>query len=351
MKYARTAFILFFIFILFLGYSQRVFSLGLFKLFSDTRYSAMGLKKVQDFNPEDDTLYLPGLEDKELFESIQDLSLCRKKAVREYIYMYLTSGREYLINSIERSYIYIDIINDIMKKNPDIPADIALLPLLESGFDPYAVSKSNAVGLWQFLQSTSALLDLKSNRWVEERRDIEKSTEAALRHLRYLHSTLKSWDLALAAYNGGDGQVRRAIDKTDSRNIWELIKSGTLTKETSEYVPRFAALVIIYNNQRMFGIEDEITPPRKEKTETVTINYQMNVNQLSKICGIDMNEIKKYNPELNSHMTPPSSEPFALRLTENSAEKFKSNLGGFFISMIAYPENYILTQLHSDLSL
>ncbi|MCK7497082.1 MAG: transglycosylase SLT domain-containing protein [Comamonadaceae bacterium] len=76
-----------------------------------------------------------------------------------------------------------------MKKNPDIPAEIALLPLLESGFDPNAVSRSNAVGLWQFLQSTSSHLGVKSDKWVEERRDIEKSTEAAIRHLRYLKNT------------------------------------------------------------------------------------------------------------------------------------------------------------------
>ena len=158
MKYARSAFVLFFIVILFFSHNQWVFSLGFFKLFSETEYSGNGLKKVQEFNPEKDTLYLPGLENKELFESIEDLSMCRNEDVRKYIYLYLTSGREYLIKSIERSYIYIDIINDIMKKNPDIPAEIALLPLLESGFDPNAVSRSNAVGLWQFLQSTSSHL-------------------------------------------------------------------------------------------------------------------------------------------------------------------------------------------------
>jgi len=349
LKYARTAFILFFILILFFSSNQWVFSLGFFQLFSETKYSGNGLKKVQEFNPEKDTLYLPGLENKELFESIEDLSMCRNEDVRKYIYLYLTSGREYLVKSIERSHIYIDIINDIMKKNPDIPAEIALLPLLESGFDPNAVSRSNAVGLWQFLQSTSSHLDIKSNKWVEERRDIEKSTEAAIRHLRYLHKTLNSWDLALAAYNGGDGQIKRAMDKTDSRNIWDLIKSGTLTKETSEYVPRYAALVIIYNNQRIFGIEDEIRTPQNEITEVVNLNYQMNINLISEKCGIDIDEIKRYNPELNTQFTPPSSENYTLRLTADSAKKFYLNLGGLYIGMIAYHQNYILTQLSPDL--
>ena len=349
MKYVKSAFILFFVAALFFSRNQWVFSLGLFELFSETQYSGNGLKKVQEFNPERDTLYLPGLENKKLFESIEDLSLCRNDDVRKYIYLYLTSGREYLIKSIERSYIYIDIINDIMKKNPDIPSEVTLLPLLESGFDPNAVSRSNAVGLWQFLQSTSSYLDIKSNKWVEERRDIEKSTEAAIRHLRYLNRTLRSWDLALAAYNGGEGQIRRAIDRTDSRNIWDLIKSGNLTKETSEYVPRYAALVIIYNNQRIFGIEGDIKIPSKEKTEIVKLNYQMNINQLSQKCGIDPDEIRRYNPELNTPLTPPSSENYTLRLTSDSAKKFYLNLGGLYTGIVAYHQNYILTQLYPEL--
>lgn len=349
MKYARTAFVLFFAAVLFFSHNKWVFSLGFFKLFSETEFSGNGLKKVQEFNPEKDTLYLPGLENKELFESIEDLSLCRNDDVRKYIYLYLTSGREYLIKSIERSHIYIDIINDIIKKNPDIPAEIALLPLLESGFDPNAVSKSNAVGLWQFLQSTSSHLGVKSDKWVEERRDIEKSTEAAIRHIRYLKKTLKSWDLALAAYNGGHGQIMRAMEKTGSRDIWDLIRSGALSRETTEYVPRYAALVIIYNNQRIFGIEDEVKTPLKERTEIVELNYQMNVNLISQKCGIDIEEVKRYNPELNTSFTPPSSENYTLRLTSVSAEKFNQNLGGIYIGMIAYHQNYILTQISPDL--
>jgi len=349
LKYAGIAFVLFFIIILFFSFNQRVFSSGFFKLFSENRYSEGGLQKVRNFDSEKNMIYLPGLENKELFESIEDLSICRNEDVRKYIYLYLTSGREYLIKSIEKSYVYIDIINDIMKQNPDMPSEIALLPLLESGFEPNAVSKSNAVGLWQFLQGTSSHLGLKSNKWVEERRDIEKSTEAAIRHLRYLHKTLKSWDLALAAYNGGDGQIRRAMDKTNSGNIWELIKSGTLTRETSEYVPRYAALAIIYNNQKMFGIADEIKVPEKEKTEIVKINYQMNINQLSNKCGIEISEIKKYNPELNGLITPPISDYYTLRLTDVSARKFYLNLGGLYIGMVAYHQNYILTQLPPDL--
>lgn len=327
LKYTKFISAFFLILILFFSYNQLIFSFDFPDLFSETEFSENGFRKATEFQTENKYLYIPGFENKEFFESIEDMSICRNEDVRKYIYFYLTSDRDNLKKSIGRSYIYIDIINSVMGKNPDIPSGIALLPLLESGFEPSAVSKSNAVGLWQFLLATSRHLGLESSSLVEERRDIEKSTEAALRHLRYLHKIFKSWDLALAAYNGGEGQVRRAMEKTGSKNIWELIASGTLVKETSEYVPRYAALVTIYNNRRLFGIENEIIKPAKEKTVTIKLDYQINIYDLSEKCGIDLNEIKKYNPQLNTSLTPSSGQGYFLRLTENSAGKFYQNTG------------------------
>jgi len=349
LKYAGFAFTIIFTIILLTGCNKQLFSTGFFNLFLENRFSETGMERVRQFNPDKQTLYLPGLENKEFFESTEDLSLCRNEEVRKYIYLYLTSGREYLVKSIERSYIYIDIINEVMKKNPDIPREIALLPLLESGFDPNAVSRSNAVGLWQFIAGTAQHFELKNNKWVDERRDIEKSTEAAIRHLRYLYELMGSWDLALAAYNGGQGQVTRAMDKSGSKDIWELIQSGTLTRETSEYVPRYAALVIIYNNQKLFRIAKEVTIPEKNSTEIVKLNYQMNISRLSEKCGIDIDEIKKYNPELNGNLTPPSSDNYTLRLTSDSARKFNLNIGGSYIGMITHHQHYVLSRLSSDL--
>jgi len=310
---------------IFFGYNKWVFSWGLFDLFTDNKYSSEGLKKVQEFNPEKDILYLPDLSDKKLFYAVNDLSICRKQEVRKYIYLYLTVGREYVIRAIERSEIYLDIIYGIFEENRDIPKEIALLPLLESGFDPMAVSRSNAVGLWQFLKSTSQHFDLRGDKWVEERRDIEKSTTAAIRHLRHLHSMFNSWDLALAAYNGGGGQVRRAMQKTGAKNIWQLQEAGVLSQETSQYVPRYLALLIIYKNQKLFGIEDEIKNLNTEKTDTVTLKYSVNINDVSRVCNVDRETIKKYNPEIKMSITPPTVKDFRLRLPEEAKEKFEKN--------------------------
>ena len=333
LKFKKTSAILLVITAIFFGYNKWVFSWGLFDLFTDQTFTQEGLEKVKDFDPETDILYLPGLAGKDIFQASKDLSITRKKEIRKFIYLYLTTGREYIKASICRSYDYMDIIQEILKEYPDIPSEIAVLPLLESGFNPMAVSKSNAIGLWQFLNNTSVYFGLKNDKWVEERRDIDKSTRAALEHLRHLYNSFGSWDLALAAYNGGGGQIKRAMDKTGASDIWELRKAGVLTKETEEYVPRYIALLIIYNNQKLFGLEKEIAKPEREDTIPIKLKYAVDINEVSRHLEIPICTIKKYNPELNKNITPITVEDYFLRLPVKAAKDFEKK------STILYKKN------------
>lgn len=314
MKYTKLTIIVLLYLTIFFGYNKWVFSWGMFQLFNEAEYSKHHHEKIKNFNPDEDTLYLPGMEDKEFFESVNDFSIMRKKGVREFVYLYLTTGREYTIRSIERSGSYIDVINGIIKNNPDIPAEIALLPLLESGFDPMAVSRSNAVGLWQFMEKTSAYIGLRTDNMVDERRNVEKSTEAAIRHLRHLYKKFGTWELALAAYNGGEGQVGRAIERAGTENIWELIKSGTLSKETSEYIPRYTALMLIYKNQRLFRIEKEIELDIARVVNELCLKDPRSLKELSLHYGTGPDVIKKLNPELKTDTTPPSESCYLLKI-------------------------------------
>ncbi len=311
--------------LIFFGYNKWLFSWGLFDLFKDNQYSTEGMLRVDKFNPNRDILYLPKLKDKKLFQAVNDLSICRKREVRKYIYLYLTAWRPYTVRAMGRSQLYLKIINDIFEQNKDIPKEIALLPLLESGFDPMAVSKSKAVGLWQFLRSTARHLGLRGDKWIEERRDIEKSTEAAIRHLRNLHRIFNSWGLALAAYNGGGGKVKRAMQKTGAKDIWQLQASNSLSMETREYLPKFLALLIIYQNQSLFGIDDEIGGVSQEETSNIELNYALRLSDISKYCGVDRKTILKYNPELRRSITPPTVKTFSLRLPTGAVKKFKKN--------------------------
>ncbi len=305
------------------GFNRNLFSWGLFNFFTDTTYSEKGMQEALTFNPDRDILYLPSLKDKKLFQAVKDLSITRRREVRKYIYLYLTSGRPYLISSIEKSYFYKDIIDEIIKEEKNVPEDLALLPLLESGFNPWAVSSSRATGLWQFMTNTSTPLGLKSNRWVEERRDIEKSTRAALRHLRNLYKTFGNWELTLAAYNGGGGHVRRAMISSGKKDFWSMAEAGVLRQETCEYVPRYLAMLLIYRNQGLFDIKDEIEIPETDKTTMIELKYPVNMHHVSRYSGIDMETLRRYNPELNRNITPPYERNYEIRIPHDGARKLK----------------------------
>lgn len=320
-KYAKLTAVIITVVIIFLGYNRWVFSLDLFKLYKEALYSHERHERVKNFNPDEDTFYLPGMEDKEFFASVNDFSIMRKKGVREFIYLYLTAGREYTVKSIERSGLYMKTISEIMKLYPDIPGEIALLPLLESGFDPSAVSKSKAVGLWQFMSGTSSHLGLRTDSLVDERRSVEKSTDAAIRHLRYLHEKFGSWDLALAAYNGGEGQLERAIERSGSKNIWRIIESGCLSRETSEYLPRYAALILIYRNPSLFHIDKELAMRSAPPVQRITLRGNRSLADIAMRYGISTGALKELNPELNSETIPQNENGYTLNIpagTRNS---------------------------------
>ncbi len=312
----------------------QLLSWGLFNLFTDTRYSQEGLERVDSFDPDRDILYLPPLKSKDIFESSRDLSICRNKAVRKHIYLYLTSKREYLVRAIERSYRYDDMIQDVMKKNSDIPVELALLPLLESCFDPRAVSSSHAVGLWQFVSNTSKPLGLRSDQWVDERRDIEKSTAAAIRHIRNIRGCFPDWALTLAAYNGGAGYVKRTMEKTGIRDFWKLREGGYLRDETSEYIPKYIALMVIYKNQRLFGVSDEIMVPKKNETELYTLRHPIDLRDVSLVAGVPLQTIRDLNPEIISNLTPPGITNYRLRIPAESRKSLDAKTEALYKNRI-----------------
>lgn len=295
-------------------------------LFQKRTFTKKGLKRALEYNTDNDISPLPALEGKNFFQSIDDLSICRRKEIRKFLYIYLTRGREFVKNSIRRSVNYIDIIKKEFEKNPDIPAEIMMLPLLESGFNPRAVSRSRAVGLWQFLGSTSKILGLKNDYWVDERRHIEKSTRAAIRHLKNVYSIFNSWEYTLAAYNGGAGRVKRAMRKKNITNFWELCDSGALSPETAEYVSRFASLLVIYKNQDLFGLHGEIEYEEKIATDTITLGRRVNIQKISKMLNIPYKTIRKLNPEFKRNIVPPYYSDYTVRIPRADDEKIKFSM-------------------------
>jgi len=220
---------------------------------------------------------------------------------------------------ISRSGRYAPMIRQELREN-GLPQDLMCVSLIESGFSPNAYSRAHAVGLWQFIQSTGKLYGLKVDKWVDERRDPQKATRAAVRHLKDLRVALGDWNLALAAYNCGQSRVTRAIEKQGTRNFWQL----DLPRQTEEYVPRFMAAVYIANDPKAHGFQPVYDPPIEH--ETLLVNRSIRLSRISEICGVPIDEIRALNPSLRRDVTPPDRAGFELHLPLGKSEVLSARL-------------------------
>src|SRR5438105_14545847 len=151
-----------------------------------------------------------------------------------------TKGRNTLINGWQRAGRYREMIERVLREE-GVPQDLIYLAQAESGFQPLAMSRASARGMWQFMSSRAAGYGLQRNWWLDERQDPEKATRAAARHLRDLYNQFGDWYLAMAAYNSGPGRVQAGVQRTGYADSWELYRRGVLPKETKKYVPTILA--------------------------------------------------------------------------------------------------------------
>lgn len=218
-------------------------------------------------------------------------------------------------------YIY-HIVTEIRKRN--MPGEIALLPMIESAYDPFAYSGAGAAGLWQLMPGTGNNLGLKQDWWFDGRRSIRPSTDAALNYLAYLNKYFNGeWLLAIAAYDSGEGTVARAIKnsgQTRRINFWTL----PVPNETKAYVPRLLALaeIIKYPERYKITLPDI---PHTPYFEEVNIGSQIDLNHAAKLAGISYNDLIKLNPGFNRWATAPY-KPFKLLIPADKVAHFNRNL-------------------------
>ncbi len=245
--------------------------------------------------------------------------------VNEYtkrtISFFMGKGRPHMENWIYRSGKYFPMMERIFKEE-GLPTELMILSMPESGLNPVARSWAKAVGMWQFMKATGSLYGLRSNYWYDERRDFEKATRAAARHMKDLYREFKDWHLVFVAYNAGGGWVRRGMRRTGSSDYWEM--RHRLPRETRNYVPQYIAVTLIVMRPEAFGF-GSIQKADSLAYETVTVDDCIDLGILAECAGTNLETIKELNPELTQWCTPPNYKGYQFRIPYGTSEMFKEN--------------------------
>jgi len=215
---------------------------------------------------------------------------------------------------------YKDHIAPILKEY-NLPEELIYLPLIESGYNPNAYSYAHAAGLWQFIAGTGARYGLRRNWWIDERRDPIKATHAAAKYLKKLYEEFDDWFLALAAYNAGELRIWRAIKREGTRDYFKL---KSLPRQTRDYVPTFMAGMLIAKNPEKYGLNGN--GKEKWEWEEVVVNRSYEFDDIARACGVDVNIIKRFNPELRRWVTPPNENNYVLRVPVGKGAALLENI-------------------------
>jgi membrane-bound lytic murein transglycosylase D len=232
------------------------------------------------------------------------------------------AGRAVMSRWLKRQGRYRPLI-EVTARRMGLPRDIMYVAMIESGYEPTAVSRVGAVGMWQFMPRTGKVYGLEQEFWVDERRDPERATEAAMHFWRDLYTRFGSWHLALAGYHAGYVAILKSIADFNTNDYWELCRhENGLPHETTLYVPKALAAAIIGNNRQAFGFGDVTADPPVE-FERVQVPKSTSLVALARAAGVKEGDLAALNPELRRHRTPPRS--WNLRVPKGTAEKVARN--------------------------
>lgn len=233
-----------------------------------------------------------------------EIPLLMNADVEKEIRSFQTVERGFFLRSYHRSGLYLPTILKQLDE-AGLPKELAWLPLVESGFQVYVLSRARALGLWQFIPSTGYKYDLRRDRWIDERMDVEKSTKAAIAYLKELHGMFGDWMTVLAAYNCGEGRVLRVISKQHIYyldHFWDLYRQ--LPHETARYVPRFLATLHIIRNPKKYGMDLSENPDKPMPYEVVKAGKCMRLEDIAKHLSISKEVMTYLNSELRLQLTP-----------------------------------------------
>ncbi len=278
----------------------------------------------------------------DVISGIRDLSILNVPRVREYLFLYMTRATPYTNKAINNSSYYITRIESVYLQYSHLPEELLDLPMLESAFNPYAVSHAGAAGVWQFMPATARGLGLVIDEWQDDRRSIEKSTQAALIHLSDLYDKYHNWDYALAAYNCGSTRIDRAIQNYPDFSYWDHVDNKNFPGETANYVPQFAALSLIRRHSELFAMNQTkcISEPMHFDLAEFTLEYPVHVRSLSETSGIPESVIYFFNPQLKSNVTPLTQRNYTILMPVESIDQLEENAQALYKMRFKYLDSY-----------
>ncbi|MDF7812963.1 LysM peptidoglycan-binding domain-containing protein [Hymenobacter sp. YC55] len=235
-------------------------------------------------------------------------------SVMSFVTLFTERNRKYMQRVLERENVYFPLFEKYLAKY-NLPVDLKYLAVVESALIPTAKSHVGATGLWQFMGPTANDLRLRRDEWIDERMNPEKSTEAACKHLRYLYGVFHDWELVLAAYNWGAGNMQRVMRRTGKKNFWDLYPN--LPRETRNYVPTFTAIMYSMKYAQAHQLHSpELKYRYAEVMDTVQINGRaVDLLRLSQACGLeDSSALLHYNPELRRNFLPAGYRSYAVQV-------------------------------------
>jgi membrane-bound lytic murein transglycosylase D len=255
----------------------------------------------------------------EIVTHADPLSIALNEPVLRYINAYRGdsgAGRDFT-QALARGGRYLPRMQEVFAEE-GLPPQLAYVALVESEFKTDAVSQARATGLWQFMPRTAKHMGLAQDSWVDERSDPEEATRAAAKYLKHLHDRFGDWNLALAAYNAGEGTVQKAINRYKTEDFWTLVQRGAFSKETREYVPKIHAAITVAAAPQDYGLDVQLDKP--VKAEALPTEVSVDLRVVAECAGTNLAELKQLNPGLKRLMTP-TGRAFELRVPEGTADE------------------------------
>jgi len=288
--------------------------------------SALPTKKAEVEDSVNQYDYIPDVP----YELVEDRLKCIPSVIplnlNERVYAFVNYfaviDRDYTRMIMERTPLYFPIIEKYLKKY-NLPDELKYLAIIESGLNPNAISRAGAVGLWQFMPGTGNYFKLHTDWYVDDRMDPYKATEAACQYLSQLFSIFNDWGLALAAYNAGPGNVRRAIRRSGyKKNFWDIYRY--LPRETRGYVPQFLAMIYLLNNaehHNLFSNHRKFLP----ESDTIYISQFLHVKTFAQQLNICLEEMQKLNPSIKWNALSKDVKNYPLRIPSDKYQVFLEN--------------------------